>query len=591
MITQFRIAMVGPLPPERSGIAEYAAGLVAMLRDYGLRVDTVTRADVEREGVTRIVETLLQADAVVYQMGNHPAFHGWMLPLMEAVPGVVHLHDLVLHHMVAGVLNDEQRLLGGDYPAALEKWHTASEIKAASLALRSGSPIWNRDDVVDFPLHQVATRLATEVVVHSRYSADRIEAAFPWLPVNIVPQLYPVVAPHRVRDRLNTIAVMGGGHMNRRFDWIVEALTAIDGTLERPLTLEIAGEVEPAVQNQLQGVAALANVTLVVHGHTSDDEFWGVFERADLMIALRQPTMGEASAVVSKALQAGLPTIVSNHGWYAELPDCVKKIAPTDECPLALASVLGQLVGEPGAMEAWAEECADQAGRPAFDPFAATEQYARMLRTHHVLSGFRDKVANAISSLRVDIDSPLSKELQRIDVRTSLRGDQWVNTAIAALGDQQLDSHARIVGGTVGAYPYSEPLPEEAFLGQAAVVEQDIGTVPAASVFSLQVELTNDSQYQWFSPLGHVIRPFGIYLGHHWASVDSALPPVEQPRTWIEDAVDQSSPGLHVMTIRAPDVPGEYYLEIDLVQESVCWFKSRGFLPARLHVNVEATLP
>lgn len=591
MITQFRIAMVGPLPPERSGIAEYAAGLVAMLRDHGLQVDTVTRADVEREGMTRVVERLLQADAVVYQMGNHPAFHGWMLPLMEAVPAVVHLHDLVLHHMVAGVLNDEQRLLGGDYPAALEKWHSASEIKAASLALRTGSPIWNRDEVVDFPLHQVATRLATEVVVHSQYSADRITAAFPWLPVNIVPQLYPVVAPHRVRDRLSTIAVMGGGHMNRRFDWIVEALTAIDSTLEQPLTLEIAGEVEPAVQNQLQGIAALANVTLVVHGHTSDDEFWGVFERADVMIALRQPTMGEASAVVSKALQAGLPTIVSDHGWYAELPGCVKKIAPTDHCPSALAEVLRQLAGDPSAMEAWAEECADQAGRPAFDPFAATDKYVRMLRTHHVLSGFRDSVAEAVSSLKVDIDSPLYKELQRIDVRTSLRGDRWVNTAIGALGDQQLDSRAQIVGATVGAYPYSEPLPEAAFLGQASVMEQDIGTVPAASVITLQVELTNESEYQWFSPLGHVIRPFGIYLGHHWATLDSASPPAEQPRTWIEDAVDQSSPGLHVMTVRAPELPGEYYLEIDLVQESVCWFKSRGFVPARLHVNVEATQP
>lgn len=591
MITQFRIAMVGPLPPERSGIAEYAAGLVAMLREHGLLVDTVTRADVERDGVERVVQTLLQADAVVYQMGNHPTFHGWMLPLMEAVPAVVHLHDLVLHHMVAGVLNDEQRLLGDGYPAALEKWHSASEVKAASLALRSGSPIWNREDVVDFPLHQVATRLATEVVVHSQYSADRIAAAFPWLPVSIVPQLYPVVAPQRVRDHLGTIAIMGGGHMNRRFDWIVEALAMIDGALEQPLTLEIAGEVEPAVQNQLQGVAALANVTLILHGHTSDDEFWSVFERADLMIALRQPTMGEASAVVSKALQAGLPTIVSDHGWYSELPDCVRKIAPDDDCPSALAKLLGKLAADPGAMETWAEECADQAGRPVFDPLAATEQYARILRTHHVLSGFRDKVAEAVSSLKVDIDSPLSKELQRIDVRTSLRGDRWVNAAVAALGDQQLDSHARIVGGTVGAYPYSEPLPDAAFLGQASVVERDIGTLTAASVISLQVELTNDSEYQWLSPLGHAIRPFGIYLGHHWVAVDSALPPAEQQRTWIEEAVDQSTPGLHVMTVRAPDVPGEYYLEIDLVQESVCWFKSRGFLPALIHVNVEAAQP
>ncbi len=591
MITPFRIAMVGPLPPERSGIAEYAAGLVAMLRDHGLRVDTVTRADVERDGLPRLIDTLVQADAVVYQMGNHPAFHGWMLPLMAAVPGVVHLHDLVLHHMVAGVLNDEQRLLDGEYPTVLAKWHSAPEVKTAVLALRSGAPIWNSDDVVDFPLHHVATKLATEVVVHSRYSADRIAAEFPWLPITVVPQLYPVVAPHRARANLRTIAIMGGGHRNRRFDWIVQALASIDADLDHVLTLEIAGEVEPVVQGLLEGIAGLNNVRLVVHGHTSDEEFWRVFERADLMIALRQPTMGEASAVVSKALQAGLPTIVSDHGWYAELPQCVKKIAPTDDCPAALAKLLAQLARNPGAMESWAEECVDQAGRPLLDPFAATEQYVRMLRSHHVISGFRDTVAAAVASLKVDIDSPLSKELQRIDVRAGLRGDRWVNAAIAALGDQQLDSHANILGGTVGAYPYNEALPEEGFRGQAAVLEENIGRVEPARMISLQVELTNDSPYQWFSPLGHVIRPFGIYLGHHWAAVDSTLPPAEQPRTWIEDAVDHSGPGVHVMTVRAPDVPGEYYLEIDLVQESVCWFKSRGFVPARLHVNVEAAQP
>jgi len=45
------------------------------------------------------------------------------------------------------------------------------------------------------------------------------------------------------------------------------------------------------------------------------------------------------------------------------------------------------------------------------------------------------------------------------------------------------------------------------------------------------------------------------------------------------------------MTVRTPDVPGEYHLEIDLVQESVCWFKSRGFIPARLVVRVEAAQP
>ncbi len=591
MSSQFRIVMVGPLPPDHSGIAEYADGLVEMLRDSGMQVDTLTRADMERIGPKKAIARLSAADAVVYQMGNHPTFHGWMLPLMERVPGVVHLHDLVLHHMVAGVLNDEQRLAGADYPAALDKWHTPLEIRSATQALRVGAPIWNRDDVVRYPLHQVATRLATEVVVHSRYAARHVAAAFPWLPVSVIPQLYPVVAPPRARKRLGTIAVMGGGQVNRRFDWLVEALLAIEPALPHPITVEVAGSLEPEVAEVLKALAGLNNVRLVNHGRIADDEFWEVFERADLMVALREPTMGEASAVVSKAMQGGLPTIVSDQGWYAELPSCVRKIAPDEACPQRLAELLRTLSSDPAEFERWAAECAELAATPDLDAHVAAERYAGLLRTNRVLSDFRDRVADAVASLKVDIDSPLSTELQRIDVRASLRGDRWVERALVAMADQDLDSQARIRGATVGPYPYAEPLPHDGYQGEVTIVEGLPDCVAAGSALTVRVQVSNDTERPWFSPMGHAIRPFGIYLGHFWHSSDSDAPPTEQPRTWLEQPVDSSAPAVYEMEIRAPDSPGEYNLDVDLVQETVCWFKSREFRSARLVVKVEAAQP
>lgn len=591
MSSQFRIVMVGPLPPDHSGIAEYAEGLVEMLRDSGMQVDTLTRADMKRVGQKKAVALLSAADAVVYQMGNHPTFHGWMLPLMERVPGIVHLHDLVLHHMVAGVLNDEQRLTGADYPAALAKWHTPLELRSATQALRVGAPLWNRDDVVRYPLHQVATRLAAEVVVHSRYAARHVSEAFPWLPVSVIPQLYPVVAPPRARNRLGTIAVMGGGQANRRFDWLVEALLAVEPTLEHTITVEIAGSLEPEVAEVLKALAGLDNVRLVNHGRVADDEFRAVFERADLMVALREPTMGEASAVVSKAMQAGLPTIVSDQGWYAELPSCVRKIIPDAACPQQLAELLGALSADPAAFERWAAECAEMAATPEFDANVAADRYAGLLRTNRVLSSFRDRVADAVASLKVDIDSPLSTELQRIDVRAGLRGDRWVETALRAMADQDLDSQARIRGATVGPYPYSDPLPHDGYQGEVTIIEGLPDCVVAGSALSVKVQVSNDTERPWFSPMGHAIRPFGIYLGHFWHSDDSDKLPVEQPRTWLEQPVDSSAPGVYELEIRAPDSAGEYNLDVDLVQESVCWFKSRGFRPARLVVKVEAAQP
>lgn len=588
MNTRFRIAMVGPLPPEHSGIAEYSAGLVELLRDRGMQVDTVVRSDVERIGVQKVIDGLLQADAVVYQMGNHPAFHGWMLPLMAQVPGVVHLHDLVLHHMVAGVLSDEE-LLSGGYARVLEQWHCAAEVKNATLALRYGSPIWGRDEIVHYPLHQVATKFALEVVVHSRYAADRVANEFPWLPVTVIPQLYPVAARYRMRDRLETIAVMGGGQVNRRFDWIVEALLQIEPALTHPLSLEIAGEVEPAVRLQLERLSGLQNVRLVNHGRIDDEQFRSVFERADLMIALRQPTMGEASAVVSKALQAGLPVVVSDQGWYAELPSCVRKVPPTPECPEVLGRLLQHFALDSTAYARWAEECGDQASRPELDPYGATDRYVKLLKANRVFSDFRDRVAEALVSLKIDLDSHLSEEVQRIDIRTTLRGDRWVDSALKALSERQFDSQGRMVFATVEPYPYTEALPIEACQGGAALIETDLGVAEPSSELSVRLMLKNTGTFRWLSPPDHSVMPFGIYIGYYWRSVDAALPQVEQPRQWLDETIEPASFREQVISLRVPDAAGVYELEIDLVQESVCWFKSRGFAPARLLVRVEAT--
>lgn len=587
MNKQFRITMVGPQPPQRSGIAEYAAGLVKLLRGCGIHVDTVTRDDVDRLGSHEVVSRLLRSEAIVYQMGNHPAYHGWMLPLMARVPGIVHLHDLVLHHMAAGVLNAEQRLLLDDYPAMLDKWYPIPEVQAAAAALCQGEPIWNRDSVIDMPLHQIATKFATQVVVHSRFAAERVRSAFPWLPVDIVPQVYPNIPASRHRARLRTIAIMGGGHLNRRFDWIADALAAIDADLSEPLSLEVVGEVEPIVQPHLDRIAQLRNVRVINHGHADDAEFFSMFERADVLIALRQPTMGETSAVVSKALQAGLPTIVSNHGWYAELPSCVRKLSPTDECPFELTRALRRLVSDPDVYATWAASCAEQARAPSLDATAAAAQYAKIVRNHGVLSRFRDRIADAVIGLGIDVDSPLANELQRIDVRASLRGDRWLADAMAALDGQDLDAKGHILGAGLAAYPYTEALPDDGYLGRARATENDLGTVPPSTRISVAIELTNGSGYPWLSPSGQALRPYGIYVGYFWHHVSSERVPAEQPRTRLERPVDPGSTLIQKIEIQAPDVPGEYHLEVALVQESACWFTSRGFESSRTLLRVE----
>ena len=84
-----KVAYYSPMPPERSGIADYSALLLPALRR---RLDV----DVARRGKSA------RGDVALYHVGNDPESHGWIVEALRREPGVVVLHDFVLHHLVAG---------------------------------------------------------------------------------------------------------------------------------------------------------------------------------------------------------------------------------------------------------------------------------------------------------------------------------------------------------------------------------------------------------------------------------------------------------------------------------------------------------
>src|SRR3954471_6953390 len=88
-----RVAYYSPLPPERSGIADYSALLLPALRE---RVDVV----VAQHGRFRRAP---RADVALYHVGNDPRAHAWIVDALRARPGVVVLPEYVLHHLVSGI--------------------------------------------------------------------------------------------------------------------------------------------------------------------------------------------------------------------------------------------------------------------------------------------------------------------------------------------------------------------------------------------------------------------------------------------------------------------------------------------------------
>jgi len=85
-----RLAFVSPMPPSKSGIADYSAALVDALRAFA-EVTVVSSAPAEFDPSS--------FDALVYQIGNNP-YHTFAYELALRHPGVVVLHESNLHHLL-----------------------------------------------------------------------------------------------------------------------------------------------------------------------------------------------------------------------------------------------------------------------------------------------------------------------------------------------------------------------------------------------------------------------------------------------------------------------------------------------------------
>src|SRR6476660_7335735 len=87
-----RVAFFSPLPPAKSGIADYSAALLERLNTPTFVVETFTSRPAAFDAS--------RYDVCVYQLGNNP-YHGFVYEAALEHPGVVVMHEANLHHLVA----------------------------------------------------------------------------------------------------------------------------------------------------------------------------------------------------------------------------------------------------------------------------------------------------------------------------------------------------------------------------------------------------------------------------------------------------------------------------------------------------------
>jgi len=335
---RFDVAYYSPLPPEHSGVADYSAVLLPEL---------CARMAV---GVGRRRGRPPEADVALYHVGNNPDAHDWIVEALFRRTGIVVLHEVVLHHLVVGMTIGRGDPEG--YLRALERDAGARGRELGARVLEGSiPPLWETEPE-RFPLVNDVLDAASAVVVHSRYAEERVRATGFSGPIHRI--AHPARRPGRVEPaRLTGGPVIGFfGHMTpaKRVPVLLNAFAALRRSYPDARLL-VVGSKAPQLDldAELSRAGLHGSPAVLREDWVPEERLTSLMAACDVCVNLRGPTMGETSGSAVRSLALGRPLVVSDIGWFAELPDEVALKVPPDEFELpTLTAALGLLVGDDG---------------------------------------------------------------------------------------------------------------------------------------------------------------------------------------------------------------------------------------------------
>jgi 2-polyprenyl-3-methyl-5-hydroxy-6-metoxy-1,4-benzoquinol methylase len=101
----------------------------------------------------------------------------------------------------------------------------------------------------------------------------------------------------------------------------------------------------------------------------------------------------------------------------------------------------------------------------------------------------------------------------------------------------------------------------------------------------LALTVTNRSPIEWRHDI-----PAGrhICIANHWLHMDGSTAMADDGRAYLPRTLAPGEGVAVELGVQAPSIPGSYLVDVDLVQERVCWFAERGSPTARAAITVRA---
>jgi hypothetical protein len=305
-----KVGFFSPLPPQRTGVADYSKSLLAALSKRG-------QVELGAES----------ASVNLYHVGNNQ-LHSEIYSRAVKHPGVVVLHDAVLQHFFLGCLPREQYV--EEFIYNYGEWSRGLAEQLWEFRRHSAAD----GRYFEYPMLRRIAESSCAVVVHNPAAAAIVRRHSPKGNVIEIPHLFEPpaeVESSAVASARRELSVPDGtllvgvfGHL-RESKRVLSVLRVVSQMQPFNIVLLIAGDCgSKDLQKAMDPFLSLPFVRRV--GYLSEARFWQLAHATDVCVSLRYPAAGETSGITTRFMGIGKPVVVTEGLEVSALPEssCVR---------------------------------------------------------------------------------------------------------------------------------------------------------------------------------------------------------------------------------------------------------------------------
>ncbi|GAA4296433.1 hypothetical protein GCM10023142_35150 [Anaerocolumna aminovalerica] len=320
---------VSPFWPKKSGISEYSEALISGLAVYFEITLVIDNYKIENNEVNKKYRVIQynkeikydEYNYIIYNFGNNPEYHGYMYDMIQKYPGYVILHDYILYYLFVGYYANKNMLFQKIYE--IEGCYGIQIVKNSLKNYDNNDLLRHKQIASLLPMNKEVIEKAKGVIVHSEYTNNIIKKNYSGINTLVIHLVK--CETENFDDKLFLHNKLGIGKNEK----IIGSVGFIAETKQNELACLAIKKYNDTHNEKIHYVMIgegnyvdyLLDDYIHKTGFINNKDFFKAINSCSIILNLRYPYNGESSATLIQCMDIGIPCVVTNIGWFSEIPN------------------------------------------------------------------------------------------------------------------------------------------------------------------------------------------------------------------------------------------------------------------------------